>query len=476
MVRRQGAKPYAQLPSDDIEDPAAEEVETEEELNAQTEAMKRTNMRTDKSAELGSEERETLLARDDDPAIEANQRVEEGPDAYVLKVKPSEGPDFEVRLTADATLGQLKEEIAQKTEIEPHRQRIIHFGKMINRLPEGTKLFPGAAGDSNPVQGASSAAGLKLQNGDFIHLVPLPKDVKRTASQSGGDSTTRGLPFNMSEMPGNMPGQGQEFDNVHFRLFDVINDPENVGVNLSSVDYFERVELGLWRARMRLLTSLLLFYYFLQMMGNLSAWLHPEELDTRFEKNHHPSSLFYSIDLVESVLGITAALAGMKAANILSPDNFRFSLAFLRNVLELCFIHFLGFTIYYKELLEGKIKLNPQFIHGPHAHNTDHDEMNSSEALMMTVFFSLIINIGVWWVIITIATRFHQQLIRVYGPPMIGVTEEESSDSSGSGEESGGAAVSPSGVGAVSHPQTGQSFSNVQQPQGPATLTVDSVV
>lgn len=288
----------------------------------------------------------------------------------LVSIKLPDDKVLELEIFQDTTIIELMQKIQEKEEIEPNRQRLVHFGKMLNQRDPNSKV---------------SDAGVK--NGDFVHLMPLPKNVSQASNVA--------------------PGMNQQIPTAQFApQFGFIDLPAEI--DLSSADYFQRVQLGLWRSRVRLISSLLLFYYFLQTAGNISIWLHPEELSTQYEDNYYPSNMFFMIDLLEGMIGISAAFAGMKAAASVNPT---FAVLFLRNTIELCVTHFIAFAVYYNEVLSGTIRLKRRFdFDNEHSANALEDK----EALIASVMFAFLLNVSIWITIMSISARFYYSLSALY--------------------------------------------------------------
>lgn len=305
----------------------------------------------------------------DDLDLELNENI-------AVRVKIPDDKVRELTFKASDNLGSLKAAIEGETGIEASKQRLIFFGKML--LDDNKTL-----------------SDIGIKNQDFVHLMPIPKHLQ---------------PSRMTVAEANMedavnPGFGTDYINT-----------------LSQEEYFELVELNLWRARVRLLSSLMLFYYFLQSMGNLSLWLHPQEMNMRFTENHHPSNLFFTTDLIESIIGIMAAISGMKAAN---SEHAMHSAMFLRGVLETCFLHFIVFAIYSYEIVQGTIQMNPKF--SPHHHGSIPKEVER-ETMLLGVVFSLLVNVFVWYSVVSVSYRFHLAITQNFSEEANTEEEEDEID------------------------------------------------
>ena len=77
-----------------------------------------------------------------------------GEDVVIVNLKLPEDKIVKVEISSQSNVEQLREVIFERTNIEPERQRLIHFGKLL----KSEQLL--------------DAIGVK--DGDFIHLMPLP--------------------------------------------------------------------------------------------------------------------------------------------------------------------------------------------------------------------------------------------------------------------------------------------------------------
>mmetsp|Transcript_3645 Transcript_3645/g.4863 ORF Transcript_3645/g.4863 Transcript_3645/m.4863 type:complete len:212 (+) Transcript_3645:60-695(+) len=197
-------------------------------------------------------------------------------------------------------------------------------------------------------------------------------------------------------------------------------------MGMSSEDYMRRLELGLWRARVRLMSSLCLFYYFLEFMNILAFWMHPDEADQRFEHGHHPSNLYYALDTVENLWGIVVALKGLKTA---AEDSTLLSKSFLHDLSKLGVIHFVNLMIWCREVSSGQIKELRQQEVG----NKSPDGGNP-EDVGMELSFTIMINVMIWVTILAVAAKYHAELVSLHGEEELADEEDEEVEESNNTE------------------------------------------
>jgi len=323
---------------------------------------------------------------EDENVSEEEEEEENDPNAISLNVKGTDDKTLKVKISNKASVFDLKSKLASLTEFGVDRQRLIFLGRM---LTDNMKLVD-----------------YKIKDGNFIHLVPKPAGLSQQSNSQSSNSDSRNhlglteeniiLPSDLSMFrnpTGSFPRRGHDFD--------IGND-----------DYMRRLELGLWRARVRLLSSLCLFYYFLEFMNILAFWMHPEEADQRFEHGHHPSNLYYSLDTVENLWGIVVSLKGLKTA---AEDSTILSKSFLRDVVKLCVVHFINLAIWCQEVADGRIK-EIRVHAGKPKPQEDAD-------VGMAISFSIMINILIWLTIIAISARYHKELSALHGEEVESTTE-----------------------------------------------------
>lgn len=281
-------------------------------------------------------------------------------DTMVLNVKGTDDRTHKVRISEQASVSDLKEKIASITEFGIERQRLIFLGKM---LDDALKLC-----DYN------------IKDGNFIHLVPKPAGFVPPPADDG-------------------PGSNDETINLHDIPIGLFGDPgRGLAHAQRDVEYFQTLSLGLWRARIRLMSSLMLFYYFLQFMTNLSFWLHPDQANFQFEEGHHPTDLYFAIDAMENVAGMVVAWWGLKTA---AEDCTVLSKRFFVGVCRLCFLHFISLAVYSQQLLSGQIVLK----------SLRHYSSEDKSELSVSVVFNVLINLMIWATCVGIASRYHAELL-----------------------------------------------------------------
>lgn len=353
------------------------------------------------SASAGKQQESTVSETKVD--IEEEEEEENDPNSMSLNVKGTDDKTLKVKVAKDASVYDLKSKLASLTEFGVDRQRLIFLGRM---LTDNMKLVD-----------------YKIKDGNFVHLVPKPAGAGSTTTSSDSRAAQGGplseehisLPNDLSIFrdPGTFP---------HHHDFTSRND-----------DYIRRLELGLWRARVRLVCSLCLFYYFLEFMNILAFWLHPDEADQRFEHGHHPSNTYYFFDTIENFYGIMVALKGLKT---IAEDSTILSKSFLRDVCKLCVIHFFNLIIWTIEVYQRKIIAIQQHIGKAHKEDT-------KEQLGMSIGFSILINVMVWFTIISIAAKYHTELRALNGEDEQ-EQEQEATDSPASSNETSSPIAAPS--------------------------------
>lgn len=290
---------------------------------------------------------------------------EEAADAMTLNVKGTDDKTHKVRISEQASVTDLKAKIARITEFGVERQRLIFLGKM---LDDALKLC-----DYN------------IKDGNFIHLVPKPAGFVATSNSSSNPSNN---------------GDREETINLHDIPIGLFRDP-GAGYNPHigyDREYIQTLTLGLWRARIRLLSSLMLFYYFLQFMTNLSFWLHPNQANFQFEDGHHPTDLYFAIDAVENLGGMVVAWWGLKTA---ADDSTFLSKRFFVGMCRLCLIHFISLAIYSHQLVTGQIVIKTmRHYNGP----------RDAGEIGISVLFNIMINVMIWATCIGVASRYHAEL------------------------------------------------------------------
>eukprot|EP00924_Labyrinthula_sp_SR-Ha-C_P002896 augustus_masked-scaffold_13-processed-gene-10.8-mRNA-1 protein AED:0.09 eAED:0.86 QI:0/-1/0/1/-1/1/1/0/328 len=286
------------------------------------------------------------------------------------------------------TIKALKEQIATLTNIEPNRQRLIHFGKMMNN-------------DSRKID------DYKVNSGDFIHLVPLPKNFNPETSVQVNQSNASNLPAHSPTGPNIFqPFAGPNSPDPFILNMDAINNLP------SNADYFERVELGFCRARLRLLSSTMLFYYILTAFSALGDWTHPEYRDSTYESGHGPSDLYLLLNVFECLMGIAVAMRGVRAA---ASDHLLCSSKFFQALVQLFTLHLISFIIYSKEFISGDIVYSQtDATHMGHEGSETSDEAAQSLGPVQITVFNFFISMCIWFWIFSIAVKFHRQLAIVH--------------------------------------------------------------
>mmetsp|Transcript_11849 Transcript_11849/g.13664 ORF Transcript_11849/g.13664 Transcript_11849/m.13664 type:complete len:379 (-) Transcript_11849:256-1392(-) len=356
------------------EDGQAEQSQQEDVESAVSEESRRLNI--PESAEPDADE----IEEDDDP------------NALSLKIKGTDNKTLLVKIANDASVIDLKTKLADLTDFSVERQRLIFLGRM---LTDGSTL-----------------ADYKIKDGNFIHLVPKPAGFVSQPSDSSISSN------HLTEESIILPTDLSVFRNdMRFR------DNE---MGMSSEDYMRRLELGLWRARVRLMSSLCLFYYFLEFMNILAFWMHPDEADQRFEHGHHPSNLYYALDTVENLWGIVVALKGLKTA---AEDSTLLSKSFLHDLSKLGVIHFVNLMIWCREVSSGQIKELRQQEVG----NKSPDGGNP-EDVGMELSFTIMINVMIWVTILAVAAKYHAELVSLHGEEELADEEDEEVEESNNTE------------------------------------------
>lgn len=294
------------------------------------------------------------------------EQEEEDPDAMTLNVKGTDDKTHKVRISENASVTDLKAKIASITEFGVERQRLIFLGKM---LDDALKLC-----DYN------------IKDGNFIHLVPKPAGFVAPSSDENGSNGTG--------------ENGEASINLHDIPIGLFRE-SGAGYNPQlgyDREYIQTLNLELWRARIRLLSSLMLFYYFLQFMTNLSFWLHPKQANFQFEDNHHPTDLYFAVDAVENIGGMIVAWCGLKTA---ADDSTILSKRFFVLMCRLCIVHFVSLAVYSKQLLSGQIVIKTmRHANGP----------RDAGELGVSVLFNIMINIMIWATCIGVASRYHGEL------------------------------------------------------------------
>ena len=299
--------------------------------------------------------------------VESAEEAED-PDAMTLNVKGTDDKTHTVRISDQASVTDLKAKIASITEFGVERQRLIFLGKM---LDDAMKLC-----DYN------------IKDGNFIHLVPKPAGFVAPSSDDTNGGRHGG-------------GLGDATINLHDIPVGIFRDSGN-GFNHNLAydrEYIQTLTLGLWRARIRLLSSLMLFYYFLQLMTNLSFWLHPNQANFQFEDGHHPTDLYFAVDAVENVAGMGVAWWGLKTA---ADDSTLLSKRFFIGMCRLCIVHFVSLAIYSQQLMSGQIVIKTMRHYNNHPR--DQSEVGVS------VLFNIMINVMIWATCIGVASRYHGEL------------------------------------------------------------------
>jgi len=293
--------------------------------------------------------------------------VEEGTvDSMItVKVKSTDDQTNEIRVASSATVLDLKTIIAAVAGFPPaQRQRLICSGRLL---------------DDHKTLVESSVI-----DGVFIHMVPKPvcSDVPQASIDVGNAS--RGGPIQLPQH---------------------IQDMIAVPVSAPAFSYEDEYELAIWRYRARVVSMLMLFYYFMSLLTSFSQLFHPN--DARYQggqfrqmKTDVPLSI---IDTTENILGISVALVGLKAA---VQDSPLFSKSFASRLSSLAIIHFINLFFWIVAFSRGEIIQMPASIR--HAGKTSAQE--AQESMQSIIGAMLIVHPILWGTMLSIAFRYHQCL------------------------------------------------------------------
>ena len=250
------------------------------------------------------------------PAAEQQQQTPaQQPGAFHLRVKQANtGATLDVALpSAAATVARLKARLEELTAVPARRQRLIHRGRMLQD-PE--------------VLGTVKA----LKSGTTVHLVPMP-------APDGAGGALGPAPVSDDEdgddadVDADGLGRAERARREQARralagmtLWGEAGGPGDAPVPAGA----RGRALHVWRARIRLLSSVLFFFYIMSLLSFVALWMQPgrrqklaelaakaagKEADPatveRFVKRQEVRQL---LDMLTSVVGVSAGSLGIKAA------------------------------------------------------------------------------------------------------------------------------------------------------------------
>jgi len=307
-------------------------------------------------------------------------RSSEAEDAILVKVKSTDEKTHEVRISESETVRDLKDVLEELTGLPVTRQRLICLGRLL--VDE------------------SSLKESSVTDGIFVHLVPKPEMASCRTSSGSNSGMQRSPSMDELELPphiqqmlasrGEMPSFGGSNERPRF-------------------SFEEEYELSIWRYRVRVLSLLMLFYYFMTLMASLSMWLNTRSDNDRYHqqqgqfKQIKPDLPLSIIDTLENILGISVAVSGLKTA---VRDNPAFSKKFARETTILAVVHFINLFMWIGALFRGEIIQVP--VH--HRYGT-HDQDEEQESLRSIVGAMLIVHPMIWLAILVIAYRYHALLV-----------------------------------------------------------------
>ena len=224
---------------------------------------------------------------------------------FHLRVKRADAPGkpLEVVLpSASSTVARLKAQIEEQTGIPAHRQRLVHRGRMLQD-PEvlGTVKH--------------------LAHNTIIHLIPRPEDagvppvpVSDDEDDADADEDERARRERARRSLAAMTLWGAPAG----------GDGGEVPVPAG------RRRLQVWRARIRLLSSVLFFFYVMSLLSFVALWMQPgrrqklaelaakaagKEADAAaIERYVRRQEMRQLLDMMTSILGVSAGTLGIKAA------------------------------------------------------------------------------------------------------------------------------------------------------------------
>uniref|UniRef100_A0A7S2W921 Ubiquitin-like domain-containing protein n=1 Tax=Mucochytrium quahogii TaxID=96639 RepID=A0A7S2W921_9STRA len=325
------------------------------------------------------EEEEVVLHEGEQPIVTVDavddEKVDEpeAADAITVKVKSSDEKNHNVRISASSTVTDLKTILAGLTQIPVQRQRLICLGKLL--VNEKTLKESG------------------VKDGNFIHLVAKPVDAGETptAIPVASDLNSIQLPTHIQEMLGRSQVQ-------------VVTDAvPSAGPHFS---YEDEYELNIWRYRVRVLSMLMWFYYFMNLMASISIWMHPND------KNYHRAGQFRQVksdvalslvDTLENLFGFMVAVAGLKTA---VSDSVPLAKRFVKELSILTFVHFLNLFMWMVALSNGEIVQVPTRM----THHQQQSPSQAQESLRSIIGAMLIVHPIIWVVILSIGYRYFKML------------------------------------------------------------------
>ena len=289
---------------------------------------------------------------------------------------PSRKP-FCINYFGGQTIGEVKKIIEQYSQIPSTMQRLAFNGTVL-RNDDVTLQHVGVAADSR------------------IHCFPRPNGSIPLAT-----SATPGAGLGLSSTTPIVVGIVQNSSNNHNNNnSDNLNDNDTARSDQLRQRGFAYHVYIQWAFRVRLFSLMMIFFYGFGMISNIAYWLGDKDMpdDREMVPGQTPHELtgpIYFLDFISNVLGITAAMLGLRAVRENSIDvaknYFRVTMALiLFSAIQLCMEVYAFSDQYQKHNPSGSSSSNSTTANGK-----KWDDMAFTVALNLLVrglFWSLILN------------------------------------------------------------------------------------
>eukprot|EP00941_MAST-03F_sp_MAST-3F-sp1_P004991 g4991.t1 len=222
---------------------------------------------------------------------------------FQVRVKTNDDQRFTIDLPPQATVGMLKQLLAEASGVPALRQRVIYQGKMLTKSSELLSTY-------------------KMEEGSWLHMIPRPEGCN-TSYSSLNDSPDRTMHHDPNVLPPEMLEQFQR--ELHLARVLEGGPPTDHQELERALWHGAPIDLLRWRNSTKLVASILLFYFGVGLSAAIANEFGPELPDE--QRNDRSSSRNLSEGakallslgmLLNNIFGVWASFNLLRGAVILN--------------------------------------------------------------------------------------------------------------------------------------------------------------